>query len=276
MNSFRALSALLVAAGLLAVTGVMALAAEPVEAMVRERSEAIAQVQDAHMRELAAMAHLPVVRDYFKAHDKERKSRLNAVQTALAGRQMGAELCLIDHHGSEHLRAVRGHLASDSELAHNEVEAPFFKDGIHLAEGQNFQSAPYASPDVEEWVLGYVVPVIPGQAILHFEHPLKEIQALATQGITGNDRFVLVVDEQGLIFGDSRRHISLSTIGDSPDPKANFQNMLKTDPPVPPALVADILSDQTRTAKTNWNGGTWEVAWKHIGALVVVGFQRQP
>ena len=272
MKPFRTAAALLIATGILSP---LAVAAEPIEILVQDRAQAIVKVQGDHMGELAVMARMPVVNDYFLAADKDRKAKLKAVQAALAGRHMGSELCLIDEHGSEHLRAVHGHLAPDSELAHNEVEAPFFKDGIHLAAGQSYQSPPYASPDVHEWVLGYVVPVLPGKAILHFEHPLKEIQALATQGMSGENRFLLVIDDQGLIYGDSRRNVNLSTTGDSPDPSANFQNLARSEPRLPPALIGEIVNDVNHTTKTAWNGGTWEVSWRKVGSLILVGFQRQ-
>ena len=243
-----------------------------VKALVADKAAAIGKIQGEQISELRTMAQIPAVREYFQAPEKDRPNRMEAVEKALAGRQMGSELCLIDGHGSEHLRAVRGRLAPDSELAKDEDSAPFFRAGIALPPGGLHVSIPYLSPDVEEWVVGYVVPVLPGEAILHFEHTLRELQAVASQGTAGTGRFVLLVDPRGYVVADSRNPVALGLTGSETEPRAYFKNIKAADGAYPADLAAALAARAPKELKLRLDGKPYDVAWHEAQGLFIVGF----
>lgn len=239
------------------------------KALLAEKNSAVSKVQNEHLMELQSLGQLAVVRDYFLLPAKDRPSHIDAVQKALAGRQMGSELCLIDSRGAEHLRAVRGRLAPSSELAQDEGEAPFFIESMRLTAGKTYISRPYLSPDVEEWVIGYVVPVVPGQAILHFEHPLRELQAVATQGAAPPNNFILLLDPRGYIVADSRQPVSLGMVGNDSEPKDYFRTIASA---VPDDLAAALKLGGRKEMRTTMDGRNWDVAWREAAGLLVVAF----
>lgn len=248
-------------------------AAAKLETEVRQVAEAVAKLQDRHMDELRSMAELPVVRDYFLAPAGKRAAKLDAVKQALGGRDMGSELCLIDSSGSEHLRAVRGRLVGESELAHNEVEAPFFQDAIRIPPGATFVSTPYLSPDVDEWVVGFVVPVIAGEAILHFEHRLTRFQGLLNEVPATPGRFILLVARTGHVIGDSRRAIPTQRRGEEMSPNAYFPH-LRADFGLAADLVRAVTGGQDGTGMARINGVPYEVVFRGGDGISVVGFER--
>jgi hypothetical protein len=243
-----------------------------VKALVADKAATIGKIQGEHIAELRVMAQIPALRDYFQAPEKERPNRMDAVEKALAGRQMGSELCLIDGHGSEHLRAVRGRVAPESELAQDEDSAPFFRAGIRLPAGGLHVSTPYLSPDVEEWVIGYVVPVLPGEAILHFEHTLRELQAVASQGTSGSGRFVLLIDPRGYVVADSRTPVALGLVGSEMEAKAYFKNIKAPQAGYPAELSAALTARAPKELKLQMDGKPYDVSWQEAQGLFIVGF----
>ncbi|MEA2448078.1 MAG: hypothetical protein QOG63_10 [Thermoleophilaceae bacterium] len=83
------------------------------------------------------------------------------------------EACLVDRHGNEFARVVRGAVAPPTELSTKEERTPFFAPTFALAFGQTYQPRPYVSPDTNEWVVANAT-LIPQQdghkrAFVHFE-----------------------------------------------------------------------------------------------------------
>ena len=75
------------------------------------------------------------------------------------------EACFIDRRGAENARAVKGKVEPPSALSPDETGASFFDPTFALRPGEVYQSAPYVSPDTNEWVIANSTPVrVPGQA----------------------------------------------------------------------------------------------------------------
>jgi diguanylate cyclase (GGDEF)-like protein len=119
---------------------------------------------------------------------------------------MIGEACFIDRGGSEIARAVKGRIAPLADLSPDETGALFFAPTFALRPGEVYHSAPYLSPDTNEWVIANstVVPT-PGakRAIVHFEITLESIRRAAGQ--IPDNRYVLIVDGRtGAVLVDSR------------------------------------------------------------------------
>ena len=115
------------------------------------------------------------------------------------------EVCFIDRSGAENARAVRGHLAPESNLSPDETPNPFFRPTFALAPGRVYQSAPYVSPDTDEWVIGNST-VVPGKrvapAIVHFEVTLESFRRTAARA--GRYPIDVVDARTGAVIIDSR------------------------------------------------------------------------
>lgn len=266
-------------AGLFALLAVLAASARAeaadIETLVDDRAATMAQRQAGQLDALAALAGMPAIRDYFLASADQRPSRRRVLHSLLAGHSSAGELCLIDENGTEHLRVVHGHPVADGDLAANEADAPFFAGGIRLKAGESHVSPPYGSPDTHEWVLGYVVPVIPGKVILHLEQSLREVQRHAARDVSGADRVLLVVDRAGIIFGDSRQPVDLSTTGDAANPAANFHSIAAGPDRIDAAATAAMAAAPAGQVRTVWQGGAWDAAWRRVGPLTLLGLQRR-
>lgn len=244
--------------------------------LVEQRAAQIEADQWQHILMLRDLAQLPLVREYFLGSEKERAEKRAGMEAVLKNKSMGLEMCLIDNKGSEHLRVVRGRLALPAELATDEIDAPFFAPSITLTQDQSYVSPPYFSPDAMLWVVGFVVPVIPGKAILHFEDTLAEYQEYATKGLTGDARFLLLVDLNGFIVADSRREIPLTPKGISAEPKDYFASIKKGPSAFPPELAEKISSGRSGALRAVWMGKTYDVYFETIHGYVVVGMDRVP
>ena len=98
------------------------------------------------------------------------------------------EACFIDRSGPENARAVKGKVEPASALSQDETGALFFDPTFDLKPGEVYQSAPYVSPDTNEWVIANSTPIrAPGHvkpAIVHFEITIESLrgQAAASSG----------------------------------------------------------------------------------------------
>ena len=117
------------------------------------------------------------------------------------------EACFIDRRGAENARAVKGDIEPPSALSADETGAPFFDPAFALQPGQVHQSAPYVSPDTNEWVIANSTPIrAPGQAkpaIVHFE---ITIESLRSRAAGSSERFdvAIVNSRTGDVIVDSR------------------------------------------------------------------------
>lgn len=228
----------------------------------------ISHAQAIQLSDMAALAHMP---EYFRAPAAERKAKLPEIKSSLTGADMGSELCLIDGAGVEHLRVVNGQFASEKELSKEEMDAPFFGPGMALGVGQSYTSDPYLSPDVGEWVIGVVVPVIPGNAILHFEHPVKAyndaLRATADQG------FVLAIDRAGHIVMDSRGSVTSKKADALVDPDDYFVSIRKGNAAMPADVVRQMFSGTPGEAHVTWQAADYLAAWQTVDGLIILCLQ---
>jgi diguanylate cyclase (GGDEF)-like protein len=112
------------------------------------------------------------------------------------------EACFIDASGAENARVVRGVRAGVADLSLDEADTPFFAPTFALPEGQVHHTAPYVSPDTDEWVIANATRVPGVPAIVHFEVTIDSFRRAAAAGATGP---VLVVDRRtGTVVTDSR------------------------------------------------------------------------
>lgn len=116
------------------------------------------------------------------------------------------EACFIDRGGPENARAVRGIIASQSELSPDESAAPFFRPTFAMRPGEVFQARPYVSPDTHEWVIANATPVpTPGgvRSIVHFEVTVESFRRAAEHQTRAFE--LSVVDARtGAVVIDSR------------------------------------------------------------------------
>lgn len=260
---------------LLAPTGAKADRAS-LKALVEQRAAALDADHWQHILALQELAKVDLVRGYYSMTDKERAARRADLEAAIKGRSIGLEMCLIDNRGNEHMRAVRGRLALPSELAKDEVDAPFFKPAMALKEMQTFVSPPYYSPDADQWVIGFVVPIVPGTAILHYEDSLSEYQEIITKGVSGEARFLLLVDRNGYVVGDSRHDLPVTPKGLSTEAAAYFNHVTTGPDPLPGDLAKAILAGGVGEARVTWNGKRYDTAYVGLQGYTVVGFELLP
>ncbi|MEO5374778.1 MAG: hypothetical protein H7840_10930 [Alphaproteobacteria bacterium] len=242
--------------------------ASAVRALVESSVSAISKVRASRVATLSGIASHGQILEYFKSPEGERKAQLPAVKSFLKDADMGSELCLIDNQGVEHLRVVRGRFASDKELSKEEMDAPFFAPGMVLREGQSYQSNPYFSPDVEEWVLGVAVPVIPGQAILHFEHPVKEYHDALASAV-GGGHLALAVDRVGHIVINSRDMATSRPADLMVNPRTYFLSIRRGEGAMPAEVVRAMLAGEPGEAQVTWRGANYLMAWKPTDGLTI-------
>ena len=104
------------------------------------------------------------------------------------------EACFIDRGGAENARAVKGEVESRSNLSPDETAASFFDPTFALKPGEVYQSAPYVSPDTNEWVIANSTPIrapgVASPAIVHFE---ITIESLRGQAAASSERFDIAI-----------------------------------------------------------------------------------
>ncbi len=143
----------------------------------------------------------------FMAGNRGIKAALTKFANDLQKDAIGREFCLIERSGKELMRLVDGKPTPDSELSDDEDDSPFFRPTFLRHPGEIYIAPVYLSPDADEWVLAYTTPVSSKDAFLHYEVPLKGYRAILTEGLSGEDRFLIVIDHSGFALMDSRQVI---------------------------------------------------------------------
>ena len=102
---------------------------------------------------------------------------------------------------------MKGKIERPSRLSADETGASFFDPTFALRPGEVYQSAPYVSPDTNEWVIANSTPVrVPGQSkpgIVHFEITVESVRSRAA---SASDRFDVAIlnARTGDVLVDSR------------------------------------------------------------------------
>jgi diguanylate cyclase (GGDEF)-like protein len=212
--------ALVVALGLIPlIAGTLALDRQTLRHERTRLDASLANVADAERAALEAYfararavilvaAQNPSFRSAYRAADADPRSlatapaRYDGANEALAYLERLyptsiGEACFIDRRGHEIARAVRGVRAPSDDLSPDETGAPFFAPGFRQRVGQVYQTAPYVSPDTDDWVIANATPIAGlrggAGAIVHFEVAVESFRRAAAA--VGRGRFdITVVD----------------------------------------------------------------------------------
>jgi hypothetical protein len=202
-SPLAALACLLLAAA----TPIWSLPAQAGEVEAKALLDAkVAKLKDTHenrAKVLIKLAEDEKLRS-FMAGNRGIRGALTKFANELQKDAIGREFCLIERSGKELMRLVDGKPSPDSELSDDEDDSPFFRPTFQRHPGEIYIAPVYLSPDANEWVLAYTTPVAGKDAFLHYEFPLKDYRAFLVDGLSGDDRFLLVADHSGFALMDSR------------------------------------------------------------------------
>lgn len=265
---------------LILATSVQAQVAD-LDAFVAAKAGALEVLHRKAERALVGVAQDSSYRDYFKAHSDhhrhELKERIDRISLEAQNKFDVGEMCLINENGHEISRIVEGEVAHD--LSTEEAAAIFFKPAFALAPLNVHVSPIYMSPDVHRWVVAYVTPIeVDGEkkAILHYEHELKTYQELLAEGLAGDDdRFLLAVNEEGLIIADSRREIGTAERGDSAVPGDYFEPFQTAGSSLD-ALKDELGGGMSGRGTITLDGVPHDVAWRTVKGWTLLGFEMDP
>ncbi len=249
--------------------------------LVNQKTNIIENMHSKAQRALVTAAQDRVFPEYFTpGTDKHTlKSRIDNVSLAVQSRFEVDEMCVIDEKGNEHSRIIGKAIAPDADLSTEEASAPFFKLAFALQPKQVAVAPLYVSADTQRWVVAYVTPLAVGTgkpAILHFEHNLDKYRDMVNRGLSGDDRYLLMVTRDGYVFSDSRKDISLNAKGDADDQASYFSNIKSW-------RLADIdkVSDAVTKAKEGVirskaaDGKEYVIAYKPVESWTIIAVEKQ-
>ena len=229
-------------------------------------------------RSLVNAAHDKVFLAYFNAtSDAERKKlkgEIEQISLVVQKRFVVDEMCLIHNKGNMITRIVfdkivdmsssmKGMKGMKGGQAMHHLQSPYFKPSFAKKDKEVHIQRPYISPDSGRWVLAYTTPIVKKDgskpAFLHYEMPVKKYQNEMAKGIKGRgDAFIVVVDNDGLSWVDSRHKYKLEGDPEAANPRDFF-----------PLLEKELLSaiDLGKTGKGHFKKGgkSYSVAYKPTG-----------
>ena len=195
-------------------------------ALAEKKAAIISNLHKKAAKALVNAAQDPVFKEYFSG-DKSAKSRIDKLSLSVQSRFNVDEMCLIDEKGHEISRIVASDVAPEADLSTEEASAPFFAPAFAKKVKEVFVSPAYISPDALKWVVAYVTPVENANqkvAILHYEHGLEIFQATLNTNVSG-DTVVLLVDSDGYVLSDSRRHVNIAIAGENEERPTYFKKI---------------------------------------------------
>ncbi len=200
--------------------------------LVNEKARLVERLNKRAERALISAVRDRAFSNYFSAANTAEKttfkSRIDKLSLNVQSRFDVDEMCLIDENGHEHSRIVGDTIAPDEELSDDESQAVFFNLGFSLKPLETAVSPLYISGDTHRWVVAYVTPVDmknKKRAILHFEHNLSKYRDLVNRGMSKEQRYLLMMTQDGYIFSDSRRDIPLEAREGKTDFSDYFENI---------------------------------------------------
>ena len=116
-------------------------------------------------------------------------------------------ICLTGADGTARSCAHRGDVLAPGDLPTDLTEAPFFEPTAALAPGQVFQSGPYLSPSINEWVVTNATPIERDgetDSIVSLEVVLEGVRLEALSAVGTETVLRVVTAERGLVVLDSR------------------------------------------------------------------------
>ena len=145
------------------------------------------------------------------------QAALSYIETLYPNRSV-SEVCFIHNSGAENARVVGDHVAEPDELSADESANVFFAPTLMLGANQVYQSAPYRSPDTNQWVISNSTVLAVGDrpAILHFEVALDSFRSALSNA--GQDEAVVVDAATGRIILDAHQPlVAGGALGDPDD-----------------------------------------------------------
>lgn len=151
------------------------------------------------------------------------------------------EFCFIGTDGAERTRFVKGKVAKDLSL--DETDNPFFAPTLDLKRNAVHQTAPYISPDTNDWMMATTTPIFDDEgrvlAFIHFERSVDQVTKIlkANAAKTGETAFIIDADDRVLLssatdidhkaktLNADASAVAMSTLAshtDAPDPESEF------------------------------------------------------
>jgi len=252
------------------------------QAFVTKKAATISTIHTKAKRALANAAQDHSFAAYYSAHDGEgrhgAKQRIEQVSLATQSRFHVEEMCLIDAAGPEIARIVGNAIAPDSDLSPDESGASFFEPAFAEAPRHVHVASPYMSPDADKWVLAYATPVVVGddkKAILHYEHGLDVYRDAVNSGLSGDDRFLLIVSEGGYVVSDSRADIAIRKRGDEEELSDYFPHVRDMSPKGLARVYQSVDEKRTGVTTISEDGIKYGIAYAVVeGGLTLLAVER--
>ncbi|MBA2768998.1 MAG: EAL domain-containing protein [Sporichthyaceae bacterium] len=131
------------------------------------------------------------------------------------------EAAFVDRSGAVNARVIRGRVAPADDPLADESGQPFFAPAFRQLYGKVYQSRPYVSPAIGEWVISNATKIDTGlgvsPALVHFEVTVESLR-LAAYDPDGRQRVRVVDLETGSVVVDSTTpQVQGETLGASAD-----------------------------------------------------------
>ncbi len=225
-------------------------------------------------RNLVNAAQDKAFTDYFKTKDpaekKVLKKKIQEISLAVQKKFKVDEMCLIANNGKELTRIVFNDIAPDSDLSPDESGAPFYEPSFKKKHRQIHIEAPYLSADSKRWVIAYTTPIVLEDgnkpAFLHYEIPLSFYIGEMSKGVQGEDEYIVVVGNDGLVYSDSRRKYKLDG-----DPEADlkpsdfFPAFDDGSSPEVNGILASMKEGKTGSDSFTHGGNNYAIVYKSLG-----------
>lgn len=225
-------------------------------------------------RNLVNAAQDKVFAEFFKTKDtakkKVLKKKIQEISLAVQQKFNVDEMCLIANNGKELTRIVYNKIAPDSDLSPDESGAPFYAPSFKKKHRQIHIEPPYLSADSKRWVVAYTTPIVLGDgskpAFLHYEIPLSFYIGEMSKGAKGEDEYIVVVGNDGLVYSDSRRVYKLN--GDpGSDLKASdfFPAFDDGSSPEVSGILVSMKEGKTGSDSFTHGGNNYAIVYKSLG-----------
>lgn len=225
-------------------------------------------------RNLVNAAQDKVFTDFFKTKDPAEKEalkkKIQEISLAVQKKFNVDEMCLIANNGQELMRIVFNDIAPDSDLSSDESGAPFYAPSFKKKHRQIHIEPPYLSADSERWVVAYTTPIVLKDgnkpAFLHYEIPLSFYIGEMSRGVKGDDEYIVVVGNDGLIYSDSRRKFNLDgDVGANPPASDFFAAFDDGSSPQIKGILAAMKDGKAGTDSFSQGGKSYAIVYKPLG-----------
>lgn len=225
-------------------------------------------------RNLVNAAQDKVFTEFFITKDPAEKARLRkeiqTISLAVQKKFNVDEMCLIASNGKELTRIVFNDIAPDSDLSADESGAPFYAPSFKKKRRQIHIEPPYLSADSERWVVAYTTPIVLKDgnkpAFLHYEIPLSFYIGEMSKGVKGEDEYVVVVGNDGLVYSDSRRKFKLDGDPGANPPASDFFHAFDDGSSSEiKGILNAMKSGETGSGSFTQGGRSFAIVYKPLG-----------